>query len=76
MQAGRQAQAKSVLSEVQTRHSDIKHIEKTIVVCLYISEIECLVYLTSSLLSLLGITSIIYGYANDGRATRRNFEQC
>ncbi|KAI8887611.1 t-SNARE [Backusella circina FSU 941] len=31
MQAGRQAQAKSVLSEVQTRHSDIKHIEKTIV---------------------------------------------
>lgn len=32
MSAGRQGQAKAVLSEVQTRHDDIKHIEKTIIV--------------------------------------------
>jgi hypothetical protein len=32
MTAGRQGQAKAVLSEVQTRHDDIKHIEKTIIV--------------------------------------------
>ncbi|CAO3655923.1 unnamed protein product [Mucor hiemalis] len=31
MTAGRQNQSKAVLSEVQTRHTDIKHIEKTIV---------------------------------------------
>ncbi|KAG1075807.1 hypothetical protein G6F41_000561 [Rhizopus arrhizus] len=31
MTAGRQGQAKAVLSEVQTRHDDIKHIEKTII---------------------------------------------
>jgi syntaxin 1B/2/3 len=31
MTAGRQNQSKAVLSEVQTRHDDIKHIEKTIV---------------------------------------------
>ncbi|KAI8374869.1 t-SNARE [Blakeslea trispora] len=31
MTAGRQSQSKAVLSEVQTRHDDIKHIEKTIV---------------------------------------------
>ncbi|CEP08226.1 hypothetical protein [Parasitella parasitica] len=31
MNASRQGQSKAVLSEVQTRHDDIKHIEKTIV---------------------------------------------
>lgn len=31
MSAGRQGQSKAVLSEVQNRHDDIKHIEKTIV---------------------------------------------
>lgn len=31
MTAGRQNQSKAVLSEVQNRHTDIKHIEKTIV---------------------------------------------
>ncbi|KAI8978587.1 t-SNARE [Pilobolus umbonatus] len=31
MSAGRQVQAKAVLDEVQTRHDDIKHIERTIV---------------------------------------------
>lgn len=31
MSAGRQNQSKAVLSEVQTRHMDIKQIEKTIV---------------------------------------------
>lgn len=31
MSASRQGQSKAVLSEVQTRHDDIKHIEKTIV---------------------------------------------
>ncbi|KAI9280805.1 t-SNARE [Sporodiniella umbellata] len=31
MSAGRQGQAKAVLSEVQTRQDDIKHIEKTII---------------------------------------------
>ncbi|ORE02747.1 t-SNARE [Rhizopus microsporus var. microsporus] len=31
MNAGRQGQAKAVLSEVQSRHDDIKHIEKTII---------------------------------------------
>lgn len=32
MSAGRQGQARAVLSEVQSRHDDIKHIEKTIIV--------------------------------------------
>lgn len=31
MSASRQNQSKAVLSEVQTRHTDIKHIEKTII---------------------------------------------
>jgi syntaxin 1B/2/3 len=31
MSASRQGQSKAVLSEVQTRHDDIKHIEKTVV---------------------------------------------
>lgn len=31
MQASRTGQGRAVLSEVQTRHHDIKHIEKTIV---------------------------------------------
>lgn len=35
MNASRQGQSKAVLSEVQTRHDDIKHIEKTIVVCTF-----------------------------------------
>lgn len=34
MQASRTGQARAVLSEVQTRHDDIKHIEKTILVSL------------------------------------------
>lgn len=32
MNASRQGQSRAVLSEVQTRHDDIKHIEKTIIV--------------------------------------------
>lgn len=60
MQANRSGHAKAVLSEVQTRHDDIKKIEKTILVSQNGARCDILLKKRT-----LGITSTLFGYAND-----------
>ena len=62
MQANRSGHAKAVLNEVQTRHDDIKKIEKTILVSTS-QKNAC----DDALLKgwIIGITSTVSRYADD-----------